>query len=562
MASRIFLVFFFFYEISAQTYTILDNNDPAVIQMRSSNFTVALQGLGTAVSMGIRVCKTLVFKCDVAQTDPNVLKMVANGQLNDLTGDPLSVSNILGYNPSVRRAQCEVIHNVSYLIQDAITKCSLTGVGICDWYKNGCIDVLLRILRDVLTTTMIKVRSDLRQDFKASLVQDLNNSNLVLPDNVKEMINRESERENESSNDIDDGAELFLCLKQTVNDFLTRMCRCFVQSTSTLPDCACRPGSYSSGIGNCDQCPDGKISGIGFKSCIPVPGKIVTTMSPVSYCDSYSLTNVISWSPDNSMISLSGCTGPPLIWDARTGAKVTSIPFSGNQVNSIQWDPSGKYLSVAEITSVVKLWNLVDKKWNGSLNVTASEVAWSSDGKFISVVYGSQEVGGFTVYNVATLSAYTENRKSGLSLRFSPNPGTLAFVSTLNKNYAIQVWVNDGTSFKISTKIDIDTAVSIIWSPDGKMILDSNSNLWSSESGVLIQNLKIVNGAWSPFLRYLSGASFVFDLLDPKIGVQGHIGGAFPKYALKSSWNGNGTRIAILTSLDSSSKGVGVYVLG
>ena len=127
----------------------------------------------------------------------------------------------------------------------------------------------------------------------------------------------------------------------------------------------------------------------------------------------------IEWSPDDSMIATAGIVGELEVdrflievWDATTGEKITSIPYSfGQGIPEFKWSPDGNHLAVFAKNQIsnsqnggschitLDVYNIgagnsypveseTQFNWEQSMYPTANcyyiDLAWSPDGQFIA----------------------------------------------------------------------------------------------------------------------------------------------------------------------------------
>jgi hypothetical protein len=196
----------------------------------------------------------------------------------------------------VKTQQCNVIESVSGAIRDVVNQCgtNVTNSGmktsVCAWYSQGCIKYLLARMKAILLVQMINIRRSMRKGF---FVKMNNSDSETFSRRIEDDVNFEDFLPNKTSidyigslkrvlnntdfltaSDADDIIELFLCVQQSVYEFLGNLCKCYTQAGAKADLCKCSSGRYYvPRSSTCEKCARGMFfpSRSFSPSCIPCP---------------------------------------------------------------------------------------------------------------------------------------------------------------------------------------------------------------------------------------------------------------------------------------------------
>jgi hypothetical protein len=206
------------------------------------------------------------------------------------------ITSLLAHVAFVKTQQCNVIESVSGAIRDVVNQCgtNVTKSGmktsVCAWYSQGCIKYLLARMKAILLVQMINIRRSMRQGFFVKLnksdsetisrrIEDDVNFEDFLPNktsidyigSLKRVLNNTDFL---TASDADDIIELFLCVQQSVYEFLGNLCNCYTQAGANADLCKCSSGRYYVPRSRtCERCARGMFfpSRSFSPSCMPCP---------------------------------------------------------------------------------------------------------------------------------------------------------------------------------------------------------------------------------------------------------------------------------------------------
>jgi tRNA A-37 threonylcarbamoyl transferase component Bud32 len=151
---------------------------------------------------------------------------------------------------------------------------------------------------------------------------------------------------------------------------------------------------------------------------------------------SHACVHTVAFSPDGR--TLVSCGNEVKMWDVASGKELRTLPLEGGAgFMRMAYSPDGKILAVGESGSAIKLWDMKEEKWLGSLpGASVIEVmCFSPDGKVLAI--GRDD--GVHLWDIARLTRLrivqghkfktgdaTFDNEGITALAFSPDSRTLA----------------------------------------------------------------------------------------------------------------------------------------
>jgi WD40 repeat protein len=181
-----------------------------------------------------------------------------------------------------------------------------------------------------------------------------------------------------------------------------------------------------------------------------------------------------AWSPDGKLIAAAffGSYGNKVvIWNAATGAQVTSFTRHTDEISSLAWSADGAYVASTSYDQTVQVWNA--QTGQVIFNHPASQVgavAWAP--KALRLVFASDDT-TFQVWDIATKTQITSYQAQvNAALAWSPDGTAIAVAS----NTDVILW-DAATGAHLYTYTETGSYVrSLAWSPDGKYIVSGGNN--------------------------------------------------------------------------------------
>ena len=230
----------------------------------------------------------------------------------------------------------------------------------------------------------------------------------------------------------------------------------------------------------------------------------------------------VAYSPDGSRLATRSEDGTAIVWDARTGKRLLTLPDNagGGRFSHVSFSPDGTRLATDDTIGGLRIWDLRNRR--AVLTIRSSHplcgIAWSPDGTEI----GSGDCG--TLYAGATGRVwdartgrllFATRRLTGavLTIQFSPAGRYVALPSL---NGTAEVW-NTATARLVTTFTGHTGQLNTLaYSPDGGLIAtggtDDTARIWDPITGSQLLVLRGDNGpisdvAFGPDGRTLATAS-------------------------------------------------------
>jgi WD40 repeat protein/serine/threonine protein kinase len=312
--------------------------------------------------------------------------------------------------------------------------------------------------------------------------------------------------------------------------------------------------------------------------------------------------NQVAWSPDGKGLATASDNQAVKIWDPEWGTELANFEGYSGRVYSVAWSPDGQFLLSGGDDATIRLWSVASgtavQKWttpgpirtvmwdrDGSRFVSCgkddlvqiweahgagprsvqelrplseirgrdknSQVAWSSDGRWLALASGGLEV--FDANTGTPQTNFPDNAWGVACLAWSPNGNFLA----TGKIGDGEICIRDSLTGKEiqSFRGHLGRVFSLSWSPDSTQVASAGSDgtikVW--EVTQQQQNRTVVQRPgqtysidWHPDGRHLvqgntEGSVWIWDianLVDP-VHLQ-----ATTSWIYRVAWNPSGTRVA------------------
>ncbi len=156
----------------------------------------------------------------------------------------------------------------------------------------------------------------------------------------------------------------------------------------------------------------------------------------------------VSWSPDGERIATGSQDGAVLIWEARTGLRVTALTVPQGAVRAVAWSPDGAHIAALSGDRAVRVWNAAE---GAEVSVLSGHdgwlwsVAWSPDGRVLATASADRTVRLWDALAGRELSVAAVHDDDIWDVAWSPDG---ARVATASGDRTVRVWevVTDGAA--------------------------------------------------------------------------------------------------------------------
>ncbi|MFJ9696171.1 protein kinase [Kitasatospora sp. NPDC101183] len=221
----------------------------------------------------------------------------------------------------------------------------------------------------------------------------------------------------------------------------------------------------------------------------------------------------VAYSPDNSRIAVASTDSTARIWDATTGAHLTTIH---GHVDAVAFSPDGTRIATGSAFRGAKIWNartgqFIEERIGHVLE--ASVLAYSPDGRHLAAC--GRISNAALVWNPSTrepvlrLEGHTGEINS---LTYSPDGRHIA---TASSDSTVRIW--DATTGAHLTTLGHDALVlSVAYSPDGTRIATGGRDIriWGAADGRHLHSLKGHTGLVRAIVYSPDGARLLSGSLD------------------------------------------------
>lgn len=259
--------------------------------------------------------------------------------------------------------------------------------------------------------------------------------------------------------------------------------------------------------------PDGSLIAVGGESGIQIYASATQTLSrciPAGY-----YVSDLKFSPDGQTL-IGACENQIVIWSVANGNVLNTIPISSSYVTALAISQDGSKLAACETNapsifqlpiSTVEAWSLPSGSHISFASLGAGYLAgisFSPDGNSVAVC-GTGGPGLLQILNVATMEiveGFNPNTSYVYSVVYSPDGSSIANTSSTwndtsqSYSYQLQIW-NVATQTQTETLASGIDPVALMFSPDGKLLLDGGENsqsagaaeVWNLSTGTRVTTL-------------------------------------------------------------------------
>jgi WD40 repeat protein len=215
----------------------------------------------------------------------------------------------------------------------------------------------------------------------------------------------------------------------------------------------------------------------------------------------------VAWSPDGIHLASAGDGGEVRVWDAITGAQLTTQTSHTGSVITVAWSPDGTHLAAAGDGGEVKVWDAITgAQLTTQTSHTGSVItaAWSPDGTHLATAGDDRKVRVWDTATGAQQATLTSHSGVVGAAAWSPDGARLA---TAGDDREVRVWDAITGAQQATLTSHTGGVLAVAWSPDGARLAtagyDGEVRVWDAITGVqrtiLTGHTDWVNAvAWSP----------------------------------------------------------------
>lgn len=201
------------------------------------------------------------------------------------------------------------------------------------------------------------------------------------------------------------------------------------------------------------------------------------------------------FSDDGKKIIIANGDKSPTLWDSETGKQIARLEPQTDRVYRAFFSPDSRLVVTSDVDGATKIWNAEDGKLISSFGSEKDKnvaVAWNAEGDAVVTITPKSDA---RFWDAQTGKIrFTLEASEASSVVFSPDGRLVATVHQDNKRQMAQIW--DASNGKLLATLPRlkteDRAFSLVWSPDGKMLVASSKNyvkIWNA-NGEFLQSLE------------------------------------------------------------------------
>lgn len=200
------------------------------------------------------------------------------------------------------------------------------------------------------------------------------------------------------------------------------------------------------------------------------------------------------FSADGKKIVIANGNEAPTLWEAETGRQIARLEPQTDRVYQAFFSPDSLLVVTSDVDGATKIWNAADGKLISAFGSEKDKnfaAAWNA-GSMAIITTSPKGDARFWDALTGKMLFSLENSQAA-SVLLSPNGKLLATIHQEDKRQLAQIWnAADGQPLAtLPREKGEDRAFSIVWSPDGKMLVTASNEavkIWSVE-GKLLQTL-------------------------------------------------------------------------
>jgi len=201
------------------------------------------------------------------------------------------------------------------------------------------------------------------------------------------------------------------------------------------------------------------------------------------------------FSPNGEKIIIANGDKSPTLWDVETGKQIAKLQPQTDRVYLTIFSPDSRLIATSDVDGTTKIWNASDGKMISSFGSKKNKnfaAAWNSDGTAIVTLSPTADARVWDAQTGEMLFSFAGSLAA--NIEFSPDKKLLATIHRDNKKQLAQIWnAADGELIKtLPREKGEDRAYSLVWSPDGKMLVTASNGevkIWS-DTGEFMQTLE------------------------------------------------------------------------
>jgi WD40 repeat protein len=201
------------------------------------------------------------------------------------------------------------------------------------------------------------------------------------------------------------------------------------------------------------------------------------------------------FSADGKKIIIANGDKSPTLWDAETGKRIAALEPQTDRVYRAFFSPDNSMVVTSDVDGATKVWNAADGKLISSFGSEKDKnfaVAWNFSSDAIVTITPKADARFWDARTGKILFSLEKSEASNAA--FSPDGKLLATIHQDDKKQMAQIWnAADGKLIATLPRAKSeDRAFSLVWSPDGRMLVTASSDLvklWSAD-GTLLQTLE------------------------------------------------------------------------
>jgi WD40 repeat protein len=228
---------------------------------------------------------------------------------------------------------------------------------------------------------------------------------------------------------------------------------------------------------------------------------------------------VIGWNADGNRLAVLACDGRIELWNTDTRELIASRYDHLSWIESMAWSPDGSQLAIINGDKPVS--GIDDDNRVQVWDISSGEIRWHntvSGGKFLLWSPDDKDIvaGGFQLQN-CDLRRWDAKTGEFLGVLERPHDGCPSIPSpdltkmaeTYGEYDNKSIDIIDIPSGEVISTLPITYGGGVIWSPDGRWVIDRHRNVWNAISGistgVRIWDSGPIN--WSPDSHWINAGS-------------------------------------------------------
>lgn len=222
----------------------------------------------------------------------------------------------------------------------------------------------------------------------------------------------------------------------------------------------------------------------------------------------------ISWDPSGKYLATLS-HNQITIWNVKSGESKTFAPFQSIP-KYISWSPTGKY--IASISNSIRIWD-VETSHSKKLPGKVKSISWEPAGKYLAAGSDNNTISIWDIKSNRVINILEANDDEPGPISWDP---TGKYIASTSYSNTLRIWdIKSGKSLN-TKKGHRNTIKSISWDPTGEYLATGSSDytikIWKTKSGKLIKTLKgsensimedfFMSVSWSSHGKYITSGSW------------------------------------------------------